>query len=79
VTGFRDPFVWKDGADWYAVIGSGIKDVGGAILLYRSKDLRTWEYLHPALVGDKAKTGDMWECPNFFPLGDKWVLMISTL
>lgn len=79
VTGFRDPCVWKDGADWYVVIGSGIRDVGGAILLYRSKDLRTWEYLHPAFVGDKNKTGDMWECPNFFPLGDKWVLMVSTL
>lgn len=79
VTGFRDPFVWKDGTDWYAVVGSGFKDVGGAILLYRSKDLRTWEYLHPILVGDKARTGEMWECPNFFPLGNKWVLMVATL
>ncbi|HEY3412260.1 MAG TPA: glycoside hydrolase family 32 protein [Armatimonadota bacterium] len=78
VTGFRDPFVWKDGAGWLAVIGSGIRDVGGAILLYRSKDLRTWEYLHPAFVGDKTKTGDMWECPNLFALGNKWVLMVST-
>lgn len=77
VTGFRDPYVWRSRDWWYAVVGSGIRDVGGAILLYRSRDLRRWEYLEPALVGEKAKTGEMWECPNFFPLGRKWVLWTS--
>lgn len=79
VTGFRDPYVWRSREGWYAVVGSGIKHVGGAILLYRSRDLRRWEYLEPALVGEKAKTGEMWECPNFFPLGRKWVLWTSPL
>jgi beta-fructofuranosidase len=79
VSGFRDPCVWKDGADWYAVVGSGVPDGGGMILLYHSTDLRKWDYLHPAFVGDKNKTGDMWECPNFYRLGKKWVLMVSTL
>jgi beta-fructofuranosidase len=74
---FRDPFVWQEGDTWYAVIGSGIPDVGGAILLYRSRDLLHWEYMHPLYVGDKSQTGHMWECPNFFPLGDKHVLIIS--
>lgn len=79
VTGFRDPYVWRTRDWWYAVVGSGIRDVGGAILLYRSRDLRRWEYLEPALVGEKAKTGEMWECPNFFPLGRKWVLWTSPI
>ncbi|MDW8322006.1 MAG: glycoside hydrolase family 32 protein [Armatimonadota bacterium] len=79
VTGFRDPYVWRNREWWYAVVGSGIRDVGGAILLYRSRDLRRWEYLEPALVGEKAKTGEMWECPNLFPLGRKWVLWTSPL
>jgi beta-fructofuranosidase len=79
VTGFRDPCVWKDGETWFMVVGSGIKDVGGAILLYRSPDLVRWEYVHPILIGDKDKTGTMWECPNFFRLGDKWVLTISPI
>ena len=77
VTGFRDPYVWRSREWWYAVVGSGIRDVGGAILLYRSRDLRRWEFLQPALVGEKAKTGEMWECPNLFPLGRKWVLWTS--
>jgi beta-fructofuranosidase len=79
VTGFRDPYVWKQGDTWFMALGSGIKDLGGAILVYRSKDLRAWEYLHPALVGEAEKTGAVWECPNVFPLGGKWVLIMSTL
>jgi len=86
VTGFRDPYVWREGNDWLLILGSGVLHKGGAILLYRSADLRNWTYLHPLVEGssstDKAvnpvDTGDMWECPDFFPLGDKHVLLIST-
>lgn len=59
------------------VIGSGLRGVGGAALLYRSADLVRWEYLHPLYVGEKERTGEVWECPNFFPLGKKQVLIIS--
>ncbi|MBN8638808.1 MAG: glycoside hydrolase family 32 protein [Anaerolineae bacterium] len=75
---FRDPFVWKDGNWWYMVLGSRIQDVGGVIFLYRSADLHHWEYLHPLLTGDIHQDGVIWECPNFFQLGDEWVLIIST-
>ncbi|MEQ8677043.1 MAG: glycoside hydrolase family 32 protein [Aggregatilineales bacterium] len=74
---FRDPFVWRDGEHWYMLVGSGIKDVGGTAFLYRSDDLLSWDYLNPLLVGDRTKNGLIWECPNFFPLGDKWVLIVS--
>jgi beta-fructofuranosidase len=74
---FRDPFVWKEGDTWYAVIGSRIQDMGGAIFLYRSPNLIHWEYLNPLLLGDKKQHGAIWECPNFFKLGDQWVLIIS--
>lgn len=75
---FRDPFVWRDGDSWYMAVGSRIEGVGGAVFLYTSHNLTDWEYLHPLLVGDLARHGVMWECPNFFPLGDKWVLVISS-
>lgn len=74
---FRDPFVWKEGDTWYMVVGSRIQDVGGVIFLYRSADLLHWEYLHPLLTGDIRQDGVIWECPNFFKLGDEWVLIIS--
>ena len=79
VTGFRDPCVWREEDGWRCVIGSGIQGQGGAVLLYRSPDLRKWEYLHPLLIGNKDENGAMWECPDFFPLGEKHVLLVSAL
>jgi beta-fructofuranosidase len=84
VTGFRDPCTWREGDTWYTVIGSGVEGVGGAILLYRSPDLVHWEYVNPILIGDKTqadpiRTGTMWECPTFIPLGDRHVLIISAM
>jgi beta-fructofuranosidase len=78
VTGFRDPSPWREGDTWYAIVGSGIAHKGGMVLLYRSRELRTWEYLHPLFEGqwtgkmssDSVDTGEMWECPEFFPLTD---------
>ena len=75
---FRDPYAWREGDTWYLAVGSRIQDVGGAVFLYKSPNLIDWEYLHPLLVNTtEAKTG-IWECPNFFPLGDRWVLIISS-
>lgn len=87
VTGFRDPCVWREGDSWMLILGSGFRNKGGAILLYSSPDLRTWTYLHPLVEGvpsgkhmtNPVDTGDMWECPDFFPLGNKHVLLISTI
>jgi beta-fructofuranosidase len=87
VTGFRDPCLWREGDNWMLILGSGIKNKGGAILLYTSPDLRHWTYLHPLVEGvpsntktsNPVDTGDMWECPDFFPLGNKHVLLISTM
>ncbi|MEO8392660.1 MAG: glycoside hydrolase family 32 protein [Chloroflexota bacterium] len=74
---FRDPFVWKEADAWYMVIGSRIQDVGGAVFLYRSTNLTDWEYLHPLLINSAASKESIWECPNFFQLGDEWILIIS--
>jgi beta-fructofuranosidase len=86
LTGFRDPFLWRDGKVWYMGIGSGERGSGGRVLLYQSPDLRHWDFLHP-LIAEPAATsanrdsvpdGDMWECPDFFPLGNKHLLFYST-
>lgn len=77
VTGFRDPCVWKEGNEWVMLIGSGWKGVGGTALLYTSADLIHWTYQHPLCIGHREETGEMWECPDFFPLGDKHILLVS--
>jgi beta-fructofuranosidase len=86
VSGFRDPSPWRQGDRWYMVVGSGIRGERGAVLLYESTDLRHWKYLHIAASGvgkgtkalNQVDSGDMWECPDLFPLGDKHVLIYSS-
>ena len=82
VTGFRDPFVWREKDNWYMAIGAGIRDVGGAALLYKSRNLLNWTYLHPMCVGDKHDstslwTGSVWEVPQLHCLGDMHVLIVT--
>jgi len=77
--GFRDPCVWKEDGRWYMLLGSGIEGKGGTALLYESNDLLRWRYLHPICFGRIDRTGEVWECPDFFPLEDKHVLIISAL
>ncbi|MBN1934052.1 MAG: glycoside hydrolase family 32 protein [Anaerolineae bacterium] len=81
---FRDPCVWREGDGWQMALGSGVQGVGGVILLYRSRDLIHWEYVRPILTGDREQvdplpTGTMWECPGFFRLQDRHVLLVSAM
>jgi beta-fructofuranosidase len=85
VNGFRDPSPWRQGDWWYTVLGSGIANQGGAVLLYRSKDLRSWEYMHILAKREGTTSGnpdpfdtrEVWECPEFFPMKDRHVLIYS--
>jgi beta-fructofuranosidase len=86
LTGFRDPCLWSDQDNWFMGIGSGRRGKGGQVLLYRSRDLHNWEYIHPLSSGksngkqtpDSVDSAEMWECPDFFPLGNLHVLLYST-
>jgi fructan beta-fructosidase len=73
VTGqFRDPFVWREGDDWFLLVGAGLQGRGGAALLFHSRDGDHWEQQQPLLVGDVAQfpaTGVMWELPVLLPVG----------
>ena len=86
VTGFRDPSFWKQGDGYYMTVGSGVANRGGCVLIYHSADLRDWRYLHPLISGEwtGSKTanpcddGEMWECPELFPLDGGHALIYST-
>ena len=73
---FRDPKIWKEGEFYYLVVGSCNADGDGQVLLYRSGNLEQWEFL-TVLDQSRGKYGKMWECPDFFPLGNRQVLMVS--
>lgn len=73
---FRDPKIIQEGDDFYAVIGSRSEDGSGQIALFSSKDIEHWEFV---TILDKSRNqiGKMWECPDFFSLGNKWILCVS--
>lgn len=76
-TDFRDPYVWREGKVWKMVLGAGLEVGRCAVLLYESKNLISWDYLgilHQEIVSDEITT---WECPSFFSLDDKYVLLVS--
>ncbi|WP_404882697.1 glycoside hydrolase family 32 protein [Lactiplantibacillus pentosus] len=75
---FRDPKVWQRNGQYYLVLGSQSSDKLGRTLLYRSKDLKKWNYLGPiASARPEANEGYMWECPDLFTLADQQVLLAS--
>lgn len=72
----RDPKVWEENGVYYMVLGARTKDDKGCILLYKSNDLYSWEFVSiPA--GQLDNMGYMWECPDTFKLGEKDILMFS--
>lgn len=79
----RDPKVLRHGKFWYMVLGaalggSALQGGDGGALLYRSANLLEWEYLG-VFAQSQGRFGTMWECPDLFPIGDKWVLTFSPM
>lgn len=78
---FRDPKVWWDqSAQAYRmVLGASIDGIP-AVLLYGSANLASWTYLGPLYLAPRhyADAGARAvECPDFFPLDGKWVLLMG--
>lgn len=76
-TDFRDPKMWQ-GADgtFYCVVGNRPADGSGQILLFSSLDGFQWKY-EKVLISNNNRYGKMWECPDFFELDGKWILLTS--
>ena len=74
---FRDPKAWmgEDGI-YYCVTGNCTEDYDGQILLYSSADGIHWKY-ESILVKNNGRFGKMWECPDFFELDGKQVILTS--
>lgn len=73
---FRDPKVTFIDGRYYMVCGSG-KDGAGKILLFTSEDLLEWIYV--GVLFESAELSPVAECPDFFKLGDRYLLMYSLM
>ena len=74
---FRDPYVFPYHGQWLMVVGASDQHERGQVLLYQSTDGVDWHYLGPLFTAPNLQLGVMWECPNLFPLGKRWVLTVS--
>lgn len=76
---FRDPKVFLYGGKYYMLLGTEF-DGFGRILCYTSDDLVSWSYESEFYRSDKYEPYPSMtlECPDFFPLGDRWVLKFSS-
>lgn len=78
---WRDPFVFRADGKTFMVLGgnlNGGKGGKGSVMVYRAEndELTRWTYLGVLFTHPDANVSNV-ECPLFFPLGGKWVLITS--
>jgi beta-fructofuranosidase len=77
---FRDPYVFKEGANWYMIIGSGLQTPNaGNVFLYKSTDLNNWQFAGNMYNGNNAQynSGIFWEMPVFWKFGTRYMLLVN--
>lgn len=73
---FRDPKVWEQDGAYYAIIGAQRQNKTGCTVLYRSTNAIDWTFLGE-MKTELDNFGYMWECPDYFELENKGVLIFS--
>ena len=74
---FRDPKVWMEADGSFRMIaGNRQEQRQGAILMFSSPDAIHWQFLGE-MDSSCEEYGRMWECPDFFTLEGKQVLLVS--
>lgn len=78
---FRDPYMWRCVDGSYRVLvanGRTSAEKGTRLLLFRSDDGLHWGG-GKVLFEDERRIGVMWECPSFFSLDGRHILMASPM
>ena len=74
---FRDPKVWREAdGSLCCVVGACDQAHLGRILLFHSQDGFSWNF-EGVLAENDGRLGRMWECPDFFALDGKHLLLVS--
>lgn len=78
---WRDPFIFRERGQTFLVCGGNLNHAKGGeavVLLYRAEndELTQWKYLGVLFKHPDASVKNI-ECPNFFKLDGRWVLIVS--
>lgn len=74
---FRDPKIWEHEGKYYMICGT-CSDGFGKVVLYRSDNMTDWEFFN-VMAESRGEYGKMWECPDFFELDGRYVLVFSPM
>lgn len=75
---FRDPKIWRENGKYYAVVVGMAADQSGQLLLFSSENGYQWQFVR-VLETCRNEYGEMWECPDFFRLDGKAVIIVSPM
>lgn len=75
---FRDPKIWMEDDTFYCVVASRTEDWDGQLLLFSSEDAVSWKF-EKILVKNNHRFGTMWECPDYFELDGKKIVITSPM
>ena len=75
---FRDPKVYKKGEYYYCVLAGRNENSRGSILLYRSLDLITWDFVAD-IYRRPVSDNTLFECPDLLKIDGKDVLIFSIM
>lgn len=74
---FRDPKIWREEDGSYSCVAVGCDEShDGRAMLFTSGDGFDWHFRSELAVNGK-RFGRMWECPDFFALDGKQLLIVS--
>jgi len=76
---WRDPFIFHDGKKTFLVTGGHMaREHQAAVNIYEAENPELTKWKHRGVMFEHPDTGaPTVECPNFFKLGDQWVLFVS--
>lgn len=80
---FRDPYIFLSNGIYYVLLGSKNKNNKGTLLMYKSKDLKSWNFVGEVLNTTKPNEKNylsidgVFECPSYANIGGKEVLICS--
>lgn len=69
----RDPKIYQKDDKYFMVLGARDRASKGCVLVYESKDLRSWNYVNR--ISSEVSFGYMWECPDVFDLEGSTILL----
>ena len=74
---YRDPKVWRcEDGTYRCLVGNRPADGSGQLLLYSSTDGFDWKF-ESIFAANHDRYGKMWECPDYFVLDGKHVILTS--